>query len=342
MVHEQLVRAFGTSWRQVLEDFDDRPVAAASVGQVHRATWSDGTPVAVKVQYPGAGETLVADLGMLEKLAPVVSAAAPGLDARQLLAELRARLVEELDHVREAAAQTAFADAYRGDPDIPVPDVLAAEDRVLVTRWVGGTPLSRVIATGTRADRDRAGQLLLRLLASASVRARRPAPRQLLAAARRPARRPRLRRDRGPAARLAGPARPAARRRPGRRRLGPAPDRRLRRTAAPGPGHRRRPARPARPLPAAAAHPGPPVHPGLAAGADPARLRPVRRGRAHPAPADRPAAPPAAAARGQRTGRRPLLPRRHRRRRRRGPALVARPRPDSTVPTPTVSRCADR
>lgn len=172
MVHEQLDRAFPAG-RTPFRAFDDRPVAAASVGQVHRATWSDGTPVAVKVQYPGAGEALVADLGVLEKLAPVVSAAAPGLDARQLLAELRARLVEEVDYVREATAQTAFADAYRGDPDIAVPDVLAAGDRVLVTSWVDGTPLSRVIADGSQADRDRAGALLLRLLASAPVRARR-------------------------------------------------------------------------------------------------------------------------------------------------------------------------
>jgi len=143
------------------------------VGQVHRATWSDGTPVAVKVQYPGAGEALVADLGVLQTLTPVVQAAVPGLDARQLLAELRDRLVEEVDYVREAAAQTAFADAYRDDADIAVPDVLAVEGQVLVTRWVDGTPLARVIADGTRDDRDRAGQLLVRLLASAPVRARR-------------------------------------------------------------------------------------------------------------------------------------------------------------------------
>jgi predicted unusual protein kinase regulating ubiquinone biosynthesis (AarF/ABC1/UbiB family) len=129
--------------------------------------------VAVKVQYPGAGEALVADLGMLQSLTPIVQAAVPGLDARQLLAELRDRLVEEVDYVREADAQTAFADAYRDDPDIAVPDVLAVGGQVLVTRWVDGTPLSRVIADGTQDDRDQAGRLLVRLLASAPVRARR-------------------------------------------------------------------------------------------------------------------------------------------------------------------------
>ena len=89
MVHEQLDRSFPAGGASCSATFDDRPVAAASIGQVHRATWHDGTPVAVKIQYPGAGEALVADLDMLKGLAPVMRAAAPGLDARQLFAELR-------------------------------------------------------------------------------------------------------------------------------------------------------------------------------------------------------------------------------------------------------------
>ncbi|MFD2093527.1 ABC1 kinase family protein [Blastococcus deserti] len=173
MVHDQLDRSFPGGWRGLFREFDDRPVAAASVGQVHRATWYDGTPVAVKIQYPGAGDALVADLGMLQHLAPVMQAAAPGLDARQLIAELRDRLADEVDYVLEADAQMAFAGAYRDDPDIHVPDVVAVEDRVLTTRWVSGVPLSRVIAEGTRAQRDRAGLLLVRLFASGPVRARR-------------------------------------------------------------------------------------------------------------------------------------------------------------------------
>ncbi|MGK5112014.1 ABC1 kinase family protein [Geodermatophilus sp. CPCC 205506] len=172
-VHEQLARSLSTDWRQGFRDFDDRPVAAASIGQVHRATWADGTPVAVKVQYPGAAEALVADLGTLQVLSPVMKAAAPHVDVRELFAELRERLTEEADYSREAEAQQAFADAYRGDPDIAVPDVLDVQGQVLVTEWVGGTPLSRVIADGTQDDRDRAGQLLVRLLASGPVRAHR-------------------------------------------------------------------------------------------------------------------------------------------------------------------------
>jgi predicted unusual protein kinase regulating ubiquinone biosynthesis (AarF/ABC1/UbiB family) len=172
-VQEQLATSLGDNWRQGFREFDDAPVAAASIGQVHRAIWSDGTPVAVKVQYPGAADALVADLGVLQGLSPVMRAAVPGLDARELFAELREHLVAEADYAREAEAQRAFADAYRGDSDIRVPDVLAVHGQVLVTEWVGGTPLSRVIAYGGQDDRDRAGQLLVRLLASAPARAHR-------------------------------------------------------------------------------------------------------------------------------------------------------------------------
>ena len=173
LVHQQLDRSFPGGWRQLFRGFDERPVAAASIGQVHRATWTDGTPVAVKIQYPGAGEALVADLRTMQALIPVMRAAVPDLDARQLLAELRARLTDEVDYVLEADAQMAFADAYRDDPDIAVPDVVAVEDQVLVTGWVEGTPLSRVIASGTTEERDRTGLLLVRLLASSPVRAHR-------------------------------------------------------------------------------------------------------------------------------------------------------------------------
>jgi predicted unusual protein kinase regulating ubiquinone biosynthesis (AarF/ABC1/UbiB family) len=129
--------------------------------------------VAVKVQYPGAAEALVADLSMLQGLSPVMKAAAPGLDVRELFAELRDHLVQEADYAQEAEAHEAFADAYRGDPAIRVPDVVEVAGQVLVTEWVGGTPLSRVIADGAPDDRDRAGQLLVRLLASGAVRAHR-------------------------------------------------------------------------------------------------------------------------------------------------------------------------
>lgn len=166
LVDSQLDRAFPAGWRRMFREFDHRPVAAASVGQVHRAVWQDGTPVAVKIQYPGAGDALVADMSMLEKLAPLIRTAMPGIDAKALLTELRERLVDEVDYVLEADAQMAFYEAFRDDADFFVPDVLVVEDHVLISRWCDGTPLSRIITTGHPDERDRAGLLLVRLLFS--------------------------------------------------------------------------------------------------------------------------------------------------------------------------------
>jgi predicted unusual protein kinase regulating ubiquinone biosynthesis (AarF/ABC1/UbiB family) len=95
----------------------------------------------------------------------------PGLDIKPLLAELKDRVVEELDYRLEAAYQGAFAEAYRDDPDIKVPEVIAGSDRVLVSEWVEGTPLSTIIRNGTPQLRDRAGLLLMRFLYSCPGRA---------------------------------------------------------------------------------------------------------------------------------------------------------------------------
>jgi predicted unusual protein kinase regulating ubiquinone biosynthesis (AarF/ABC1/UbiB family) len=174
-VHRVLVDAFGPRWQSRFVDFDDEPAAAASIGQVHRAVWKDGSragrPVAVKVQYPGAGDALLSDLGQLSRLAGLFNVLHPGLDVKPLVAELRERITEELDYDLEASAQRAFAEAYAGDDEIAVPDVVASSPRVLVTGWLDGTGLSTVISSGTTAMRDRAGALLATLHFSAPQRA---------------------------------------------------------------------------------------------------------------------------------------------------------------------------
>ena len=170
-VHAVLARQLGRDWRDRFREFDDRPAAAASIGQVHRAVWSDGRVVAVKIQYPGAGPALIADLNQLGRMSRLVGLVVPGLDAKPLVAELKARVAEELDYRLEGRSQHTFALAYAGDPDLLVPDVVEATDEVLVTEWVDGTPLSRVIASGSRADRNRAGLLLARFLFSGPARA---------------------------------------------------------------------------------------------------------------------------------------------------------------------------
>ena len=170
-IHRALAADLGPDWRELFRSFDDEPVAAASIGQVHRAVWSDGRPVAVKVQYPGAGPALLSDLAQLGRLARLFGVLAPGLDVKPLIEELRARVAEELDYRLEARWQRAFAEAYRGDAEIAVPWPLAAADHVLISEWLDGTPLADVIAGGTQEQRDRAGLLLCRFLWSGPARA---------------------------------------------------------------------------------------------------------------------------------------------------------------------------
>ncbi len=170
-VHRVLAEDLGPDWRDQFAQFNDKPAAAASIGQVHRARWQDGREVAVKIQYPGAGRALLSDFTQLSRVARLFSVLMPGLEVKPLLDELRTRVAEELDYHLEAAAQQAFADAYAGDPDICVPNVIAATSHVLITEWMDGTPLSKIISEGSPEERDRAGLLFVRFLFSGPARA---------------------------------------------------------------------------------------------------------------------------------------------------------------------------
>jgi len=171
-VHHVLATELGTSWRKKLIDLDDNPAAAASIGQVHKARWMDGREVAVKVQYPGAGDALLSDLRQIGRLARTFGGMVPGIDIKPLVEELQARVSEELDYRLEAEAQHAFAEAFRDDPDFLVPDVLAHTDKVLVSEWVESpASLARLIAEGTQEERNHYGQLYARFLFEGPVRA---------------------------------------------------------------------------------------------------------------------------------------------------------------------------
>src|SRR4051794_6599694 len=179
---EQLARlrtsAPAMAWSRVqevlAEEYDDRPesvfaeieheaFAAASIGQVHRATLHDGTPVAVKIQYPGIADALESDLanaGILLRLSRVI---APGLDAKAVASELRERVLEELDYEFEAQNQRAFARAYDGHPFIFVPKVHSrlSRRRILVSDYVEGRRFDEVKKL-EQDERDIFGEIVYR------------------------------------------------------------------------------------------------------------------------------------------------------------------------------------
>jgi predicted unusual protein kinase regulating ubiquinone biosynthesis (AarF/ABC1/UbiB family) len=171
-VHHVLATELGTRWRSKLVEFDDDPAAAASIGQVHRARWVDGREVAVKVQYPGAGDALMSDLRQISRVARTFGGMVPGIDIKPLVAELQARVAEELDYTLEADAQQGFADAFRDDPEFLVPAVVAHTDKVLVSEWVESpASLARLIAEGTQEERNHYGNLYIRFLFEGPARA---------------------------------------------------------------------------------------------------------------------------------------------------------------------------
>ena len=170
-IHAILDAEIGPDWRERFATFDDTPVAAASIGQVHRGTWHDGRVVAVKVQYPGADKALRSDLKQMSRMGKLFGSWLPGMDVGPIIDELIERANEELDYLRESRNQRDFAAAYEADPDFLVPHVLAASPHILISEWVDGIPLSALIADGAQAERDRVGELLVRFLLSGPARA---------------------------------------------------------------------------------------------------------------------------------------------------------------------------
>jgi predicted unusual protein kinase regulating ubiquinone biosynthesis (AarF/ABC1/UbiB family) len=171
VVHKVLAKELGENWRDNFASFEDKATASASIGQVHKAVWKDGRLVAVKIQYPGAAEALIADLNQIQRFSKIFQLVLPGLDMKPLLEELRARIIEEVDYMYEAEAQSTYAAAYDGDPDIAIPKVVMASDKVLVSEWLEGKPLAHVIKSGTQEERNNAGIKLARFHFTSPIRA---------------------------------------------------------------------------------------------------------------------------------------------------------------------------
>jgi predicted unusual protein kinase regulating ubiquinone biosynthesis (AarF/ABC1/UbiB family) len=149
---------------EIFATFDEEPVAAASIGQVYRATTlEDGREVAVKVQYPGVAQAVRADMQNLGMILRVMKQIAPGLDVKATAEEVRSRIGEELDYEVEAQHQRSLARIFRGHPFIVVPDVLTglSREKVLVTEFVRGAGFEE-IKEMDQATRDRVGEILFR------------------------------------------------------------------------------------------------------------------------------------------------------------------------------------
>jgi predicted unusual protein kinase regulating ubiquinone biosynthesis (AarF/ABC1/UbiB family) len=150
-------RAFAT--------WDPQPIAAASIGQVHRAITRDGRAVAVKVQYPGIAETIEADLGNVALLRRMLKITAPAQDFEALIAELRDRVTEELDYRTEARNQQLFAEYYDGHPTISVPKIIPelSTRQVLTSELADGARFAE-LAGWPQAERDLAAETIYRFV----------------------------------------------------------------------------------------------------------------------------------------------------------------------------------
>lgn len=159
MIRQEL----GARPEEVFHEWDPRPIASASIGQVHRAITREGQAVAVKVQYPGVDEAVGADLENVGLVFAGLAQLFPGLDHGPLVEELKARLAEELDYRLEASNQQLFADAYAGHPFIHVPRVIDrySTPRVLTTELAEGARWDEVV-TWSQHERDLAAETIYR------------------------------------------------------------------------------------------------------------------------------------------------------------------------------------
>jgi predicted unusual protein kinase regulating ubiquinone biosynthesis (AarF/ABC1/UbiB family) len=148
----------------IFSEFEEEPIAAASIGQVYRAKLAEnGRDVAVKVQYPGINDAVRADMKNLGMLMRLVKRITPQLDVKSLTGEIRERVVEELDYELEASNQRSMARIYRGHPFIKVPEVVTSlcRERVIVSELVSGDGFE-MIRTDPEEERDRVGEIVFR------------------------------------------------------------------------------------------------------------------------------------------------------------------------------------
>lgn len=165
-IERTVTEEYGARPQSIFAHWEAEPFAVASIGQVHRAALHDGTEVAVKVQHPGIAEAVEADLANVDGLARLAGLVAPEVDARDLLEELRVRVLAELDYQEEARYQQAFVDRYDGHPFVRIPRVVhhLVRPRVLVTELAQGRRFAEMRASATQTERDRFGEIIFRFV----------------------------------------------------------------------------------------------------------------------------------------------------------------------------------
>lgn len=154
---------FGRPVEEVFATFVDEPVAAASIGQVHRATLESGEDVAVKVQYPGVDEAVRSDIKNVTAMMKLAVAIAPNLDPKEVANEVKERVLEELDYRREAHNQTEFAELFADHPFIVVPRVHMdfCRTRVITQEFIEGEPFMQAFDKPFE-ERNRIAETLFR------------------------------------------------------------------------------------------------------------------------------------------------------------------------------------
>ncbi len=164
LVEQVVTSELGSPPTDVFAAFDPEPMAAASIGQVHRAQTLDGRDVVIKVQYPGVDKAIIADLQNADMLFQTVAAMFGGFNPKELLQEVVERMTEEFDYNREADNQQYFADRYRGHPFVKIPDVVREHSatRVLTSEFVGGRRFYDVVEHDTQDQKDRWGEIISR------------------------------------------------------------------------------------------------------------------------------------------------------------------------------------
>lgn len=163
LVHQVFRREFDAEPKDLFAEFEEKPTAAASLGQVHLAVLKDGRKVAVKIQYPGIESAIKSDLAMTAAVRPLMPLLAPGLEAEEALAEIRQRVLEECDYRLEAKNLDTLADHYKEHPFAWVPRSIPEHStgRVLTMERAEGSPFAKIKKL-PKAQRDRVGEIIFR------------------------------------------------------------------------------------------------------------------------------------------------------------------------------------